>query len=85
MSFSAKVKGEICRYTDISKDGMMIGPNFNIYEKLSKETNLDIIASGGVTTIEDIKRLKDMDLYGAIIGKALYENKIELKEVLDLC
>ena len=72
-------------YTDISKDGMMIGPNFNIYEKLSKETNLDIIASGGVTTIEDIKRLKDMDLYGAIIGKALYENKIELKEVLDLC
>lgn len=72
-------------YTDISKDGMMIGPNFNIYEKLSQETNLDIIASGGVTTIEDIKRLKDMDLYGAIIGKALYENKIELKEVLDLC
>ena len=72
-------------YTDISKDGMMIGPNFNIYEKLSKETNLDIIASGGVTTIEDVKRLKDMDLYGAIIGKALYENKIELKEVLDLC
>ena len=64
---------------------MMIGPNFNIYEKLSQETNLDIIASGGVTTIEDIKRLKDMDLYGAIIGKALYENKIELKEVLDLC
>lgn len=72
-------------YTDISKDGMMIGPNFDIYEKLSKETNLDIIASGGVTTIEDIKKLKSMNLYGAIIGKALYENKIELKEVLNLC
>lgn len=72
-------------YTDISKDGMMIGPNFDIYEKLSKETNLDIIASGGVTTIDDVKKLNSMNLYGAIIGKALYENKIELKEVLSLC
>ncbi len=72
-------------YTDISKDGMLIGPNFDIYEKLSKETNLHIIASGGVTCMEDIKRLKNMNLYGAIIGKALYENKIELKEVLSLC
>lgn len=72
-------------YTDISKDGMMIGPNFSIYEKLSKETNLDIIASGGVTTMEDVKRLNSMNLYGAIIGKALYENKIDLREVLSLC
>ena len=63
----------------------MIGPNFDIYEKLSKETNLDIIASGGVTSIEDVKKLKAMDLYGVIIGKSLYENKIDLKEVLDLC
>ena len=72
-------------YTDISKDGMLIGPNFDIYEKLSKETNLDIIASGGISSIEDIKKLKDINLYGAIIGKALYENEIELKEVLSLC
>lgn len=72
-------------YTDISKDGMMIGPNFHIYEKLSKETNLDIIASGGVTTLEDVKKLNQMNLYGAIIGKSLYENKIELKEALSLC
>ncbi|WP_343342647.1 1-(5-phosphoribosyl)-5-[(5-phosphoribosylamino)methylideneamino]imidazole-4-carboxamide isomerase [Terrisporobacter petrolearius] len=72
-------------YTDISKDGMMIGPNFYIYEKLSKETSLDIIASGGVTTLEDVKKLNFMNLYGAIIGKSLYENKIELKEVLSLC
>ena len=72
-------------YTDISKDGMLIGPNFDIYEKLSKETNLDIIASGGISSNEDVKKLKDMNLYGAIIGKALYENKIELKEVLSLC
>lgn len=72
-------------YTDISKDGMMIGPNFNIYEKLSKETSLDIIASGGVTTLEDVKKLNLINLYGAIIGKSLYENKIELKEALSLC
>lgn len=72
-------------YTDISKDGMMIGPNFSIYEELSKETNLDIIASGGVTTMEDVKRLNSMNLYGAIIGKALYENRIDLREVLSLC
>lgn len=72
-------------YTDISKDGMMIGPNFSIYEELSKETNLDIIASGGVTTMEDVKRLNSMNLYGSIIGKALYENKIDLMEVLNLC
>ncbi|MCC3868303.1 1-(5-phosphoribosyl)-5-[(5-phosphoribosylamino)methylideneamino]imidazole-4-carboxamide isomerase [Terrisporobacter mayombei] len=72
-------------YTDISKDGMMFGPNFNIYEKLSKETSLDIIASGGVTTLEDVKKLNLMNLYGAIIGKSLYENKIELKEALSLC
>lgn len=72
-------------YTDISKDGMMVGPNFDIYDKISKETSLDIIASGGITTIEDVKKLSSINLYGAIIGKALYENKIELKEVLSLC
>ena len=72
-------------YTDISKDGMMIGPNFDIYDRLSKETNLDIIASGGVTTLDDIRKLNDMNIYGAIIGKALYENKINLKEVLKIC
>ena len=72
-------------YTDISKDGMLIGPNFDVYEKLSKETSLDIIASGGVTSMDDVKILKNMNIYGAIIGKALYENKIDLKEVLSLC
>ena len=72
-------------YTDISKDGMLIGPNFDVYEKLSKETSLDIIASGGVTSMDDVKILKNMNIYGTIIGKALYENKIDLKEVLSLC
>lgn len=72
-------------YTDISKDGMLQGPNFDIYEKISKETSLNVIASGGVTSIEDIKKLKNMNLYGAIIGKALYDKKIDFKEAQQLC
>ena len=72
-------------YTDISKDGMLEGPNFDIYKELSQKTTLDIIASGGVTSIDDVKCLLDMNMYGAIIGKALYDNRIDLKEVLDLC
>ncbi|HSQ89509.1 1-(5-phosphoribosyl)-5-[(5-phosphoribosylamino)methylideneamino]imidazole-4-carboxamide isomerase [Romboutsia sp.] len=70
-------------YTDISKDGMLEGPNFDIYKILSQKTSLNIIASGGISSIDDIKRLKDMNIYGAIVGKALYDNKIELKEVLE--
>lgn len=70
-------------YTDISKDGMLSGPNFEVYEKLIKQTNINIIASGGVTTIKDIEKLSGMNLYGAIIGKALYDNKLNFKEALD--
>nr|WP_300095711.1 1-(5-phosphoribosyl)-5-[(5-phosphoribosylamino)methylideneamino]imidazole-4-carboxamide isomerase [Sedimentibacter sp.] len=69
-------------YTDISKDGMLSGPNFEIYEELSQKTKLDIIASGGVTSIDDIRRLNSMNMYGAIIGKALYDNKLVFKEAL---
>lgn len=69
-------------YTDISKDGMLTGPNFEIYEELSRKTKLNIIASGGVTSIDDIKRLDSMNMYGAIIGKALYDNKLDFNEAL---
>ena len=62
------VKNVIC--TDISKDGAMKGTNLELYRELSKKYSLDITASGGVSTIEDIKNLREMDLYGAIIGKA---------------
>ncbi len=68
-------------YTDILRDGMLKGPNFEIYDTLSKKTNLDIIASGGVSTINDIKRLNQMDMYGAIIGKSLYDERLDFKEV----
>ncbi len=69
-------------YTDIQKDGMLKGPNFKMYEQLMKKVNLDIIASGGVSTIEDIEILKSMGIYGAIIGKALYDEKIKLEEAI---
>lgn len=68
-------------YTDISKDGMLKGPNHKIYEELKTKTRLQIIASGGISFIEDIIRLKNMDLYGAIIGKAFYDNLLVFEEV----
>lgn len=69
-------------YTDILLDGMLKGPNFKEYERIARATNLNIIASGGVTTLEDIKALDQMHLYGAIIGKSLYDERINLKEAL---
>lgn len=70
-------------YTDISKDGMLEGPNFSIYKELKEKTNLDIIASGGISFVEDIRTLKEMDLYGAIIGKAFYDKLLTFKEVVE--
>ncbi|QNK89507.1 MULTISPECIES: 1-(5-phosphoribosyl)-5-[(5-phosphoribosylamino)methylideneamino]imidazole-4-carboxamide isomerase [unclassified Sporosarcina] len=69
-------------YTDILKDGMMQGPNFNELEMMDNASSIDIVASGGVSTEEDIIQLRDLDLYGAIIGKALYEGKISLEKIL---
>jgi phosphoribosylformimino-5-aminoimidazole carboxamide ribotide isomerase len=66
-------------YTDIATDGMMAGPNFAELEKMLATLSCQLIASGGVTTAEDVARLQLMPgLYGAIIGKALYERTIEL-------
>ena len=69
-------------YTDISKDGKLAGTNISAYKKLKKIDNLNVIASGGISSMTDIKALCEFDCYGAIIGKAIYENKINLKEVL---
>ncbi|MCS7063051.1 MAG: 1-(5-phosphoribosyl)-5-[(5-phosphoribosylamino)methylideneamino]imidazole-4-carboxamide isomerase [Methylacidiphilales bacterium] len=72
-------------YTDISTDGMFTGPNLSALKKLIDQTPLQIIASGGIASIEDLKRLQGLQaLYGAIIGKALYEHKINLSEALAL-
>lgn len=76
------VKNVIC--TDISRDGAMRGTNLALYKELSEKYALDITASGGVSTIEDIRKLRDMNLYGAIIGKAYYTGAIDLKEALEV-
>lgn len=70
-------------YTDIEKDGMMQGPNIAAYQTLIDKTELEIIAAGGITTLDDLKALDRIGVDGAIIGKALYEKKINLKEALE--
>ena len=69
--------------TDISKDGAMRGTNLELYRQLSQQFAMEITASGGVTDLEDIRKLRQMDLYGAIIGKAYYTGAIDLKEALE--
>ena len=71
-------------YTDISRDGMLSGPNVEATRTLTEETGLDIIASGGVSCMEDLKCLHEAGIRGAIIGKALYENRIDLAEAVRL-
>lgn len=76
------VKTIIC--TDISKDGAMQGTNHQLYKALSEEFSLDIVASGGVSSLDDIKRLYDLGIYGAIIGKAYYTGAIDLKSAIEV-
>lgn len=70
-------------YTDILKDGMLKGPNIKELTRMQQATSINIIASGGVTTIDDIVTLKKMNVYGAIIGKALYDGSLTLKASLE--
>ena len=76
------VKTVIC--TDISKDGAMQGTNRELYKELSEKYPMDIVASGGVSSIDDIKALRDIDLYGAILGKAYYIGAVDLKEAVEV-
>lgn len=75
------VKTVIC--TDISKDGAMKGTNIELYKELSEKFSMQIIASGGVSSISDIKALKKMNIYGAIIGKAYYTGAIKINEAIE--
>jgi len=75
------VKTLIC--TDISRDGAMRGTNREMYRQLSEELGLQITASGGVSSLEDVESLRKMNLYGAIIGKAYYTGDIDLKKALE--
>ena len=79
---AAGVSTVIC--TDISKDGAMAGPNVELYRRLSAECSLNIVASGGVSSLEDVKTLSALSLYGAILGKALYTGAVDLKTALSL-
>jgi len=77
-----------CVVTDISQDGTLMGPNVELLDEILSSTKMNIIAAGGMSSIEDVKTLrqlqkKHVNLYGVIIGKALYEGKINLKEAID--
>jgi phosphoribosylformimino-5-aminoimidazole carboxamide ribotide isomerase len=71
-------------YTDISKDGMLQGPNIAHTKEMIEVTGLNIIASGGVSSLKDLEMLEEINVYGAIIGKALYENKMDFKKAVYL-
>ncbi len=73
-------------YTDISRDGMLTGPNFRAIEEIVGTVDIPVIASGGVSSLEDIKKLRDIrDLWGVIVGKALYTGRVDLAEAIALC
>lgn len=76
------IKNIIC--TDISKDGAMQGTNHELYRELSEKFSMDITASGGVSSIEDVKKLAGLGIYGAIIGKAYYLGAISIKEAIEV-
>jgi phosphoribosylformimino-5-aminoimidazole carboxamide ribotide isomerase len=77
------IKYAVC--TDIEKDGMLKGPSINLYNEILEIPGINLIASGGISTIEDIKELSEIGCEGAIIGKALYEGILNLKELSRLC
>lgn len=71
--------------TDVSHDGTLNGPSFNLYEKLLALTTIKLIASGGVNSLKDIEKLDEIGCYGVIVGKAIYEKRILLKDLARLC
>lgn len=70
-------------YTDIAKDGMLMGPNIAMTKELTDKTGLNIIASGGVSSMDDLRKLNEAGIKGAIIGKAIYENRVEIGKAVD--
>lgn len=80
---SKGVKYAIC--TDIGKDGMLQGPSEEIYREILSEVRINLIASGGIASLADIKRMKETGCEGTIVGKAFYEGKVTLNELAELC
>ncbi len=87
IDFAKKLKElgvETVIVTDISKDGTLEGPNVEMLKKLKEEVDINITASGGIRDIKNIKDLNDMDIYGAITGKAIYAETLSLEEAIKL-
>ena len=80
--FDLGVKTLIC--TDISKDGAMMGANHQLYQQLKEQFQMQIIASGGVSSLEDVQKLAAIDIHGAIIGKAYYTGAIDLRQAIEV-
>lgn len=70
--------------TDISKDGAMKGTNHSLYKEMSERFSMQIVASGGVSSLDDVRRLREQGLYGAIIGKAYYTGDIDLRKAIEV-
>jgi len=77
------VRFTIC--TDIERDGMLAGPSAELYEEILRDVNVNLIASGGISSINDLEKIKITGCEGVIIGKAVYEGRIKLKELRDIC
>jgi phosphoribosylformimino-5-aminoimidazole carboxamide ribotide isomerase len=87
VSIAEKVRGSALGailYTDVAKDGMLQGPNFDETAKLAESTDVPVIASGGVGNIEHVRRLAQLPVWGAIIGRSLYEGTLDLREAIDV-
>lgn len=85
LGFAKKMEdigAKVIIYTDISRDGMLKGPNLKAMEEMVKAVDIEVIASGGVTSLEDIKNLKNIGVGGAIVGRALYTGDIDLREAI---
>lgn len=72
-------------YTDVTRDGTLTEPNYEAIKSIKENTKMNLIVAGGISSIEQIKKLSKMKVEGVIVGKALYEEKINLKEVVELC
>lgn len=79
---AARLGATTAIYTDIARDGLLQGPNFVGVERMTEQSGLSIIASGGIAGLDDIRRLKSIGVEGAITGKAIYEGRLQLKEAL---
>ncbi len=80
---SLGVRYSIC--TDVESDGMMTGPAIDLYKEILKSVRINLIASGGISSVKDIEDIKDAGCEGVIVGKAVYEGRIKLKELSSLC